>query len=163
MVLIRKPVKKSEANPTVVGNAIISRTVRKWMGDPEPPPATKARGKKPKQSDVAFRNGQAVAPPGYLQSTALDREIVFGSLYTQEGMSGALRPPYDPAPMRKSIVFQFRFGSRDQRSLRHRLDPFLYDLPSFALLRYRFMGSRDDILPAETRGCQPLCCLRLVW
>src|ERR1700733_8076865 len=34
--------------------------------------------------------------PNTLASTSLDREVVFGSLYTQEGMSGALRPPYEP-------------------------------------------------------------------
>jgi len=38
-------------------------------------------------------------PTGYLASQALDREVVFGPLYTQEGMSGALRPPYMPDQM----------------------------------------------------------------
>ena len=45
-----------------------------------------------KNSKVKIVDGQ---PTGYFPSQALEREVVFGSLYTQEGMSGALRPPYD--------------------------------------------------------------------
>lgn len=46
---------------------------KKWMGLPDAP-----------------------KDPNTFASVALDREVVFGSLYTQEGMSGALRPPYEP-------------------------------------------------------------------
>lgn len=64
--------------------------VSKWMGPVDPDPG-KGSGKP--TSAISFENGQ---PSATLKSTALDREVVFGSLYTQEGMSGAIKPPYDP-------------------------------------------------------------------
>jgi PBSX family phage portal protein len=84
-------VKNAPAKHVVVQKREMPRVtaieIKKWMGDPDPPPA-KSPGKGSKAGPV-IQNG-------ILTSVGLDREVVFGSLYTQEGMSGAIKPPYDP-------------------------------------------------------------------